>query len=61
MQEQALGLGHALLQARDNVSGVPFILILPDDVLELDEMNVWKMIDARKPAWRAGNRGGNGY
>ena len=40
-QKQALGLGHAILQARDLVGDEPFAVLLADDV-----------IDAPKPALR---------
>jgi len=36
-QKQALGLGHALLQAKDFVGDEPFAVILPDDIMEADE------------------------
>ncbi|HVA41428.1 MAG TPA: sugar phosphate nucleotidyltransferase, partial [Candidatus Binataceae bacterium] len=31
VQERPLGLGHAVLQARDAVGGEPFAVLLPDD------------------------------
>lgn len=36
-QKQALGLGHAVLQARDAVGDHPFAVVLPDDVILSDE------------------------
>jgi len=33
MQERPLGLGHAVLTAKDHVGDEPFLLILPDDVI----------------------------
>ena len=33
IQEQPLGLGHAVLTARDAVGNEPFVVILPDDVI----------------------------
>ena len=33
MQQQPLGLGHAVLTAKDQVGDEPFLLILPDDVI----------------------------
>ena len=33
IQEQALGLGHAVLTARDSVGDEPFVVILPDDIV----------------------------
>jgi UTP--glucose-1-phosphate uridylyltransferase len=40
-QKQALGLGHAILQAKDFVEGEPFAVMLADDI-----------VDARVPALR---------
>src|SRR5882724_4469233 len=36
-QKQALGLGHAVLQAKDAVGNEPFAVLLPDDVILADE------------------------
>jgi UTP--glucose-1-phosphate uridylyltransferase len=33
IQEQPLGLGHAVLTAEDAVGGEPFVVILPDDII----------------------------
>jgi UTP--glucose-1-phosphate uridylyltransferase len=33
LQEEALGLGHAVLMAKDAVGDEPFVVILPDDVI----------------------------
>ena len=33
IQEKPLGLGHAVLTARDAVEGEPFVVILPDDII----------------------------
>ena len=35
-QKQALGLGHALYQAKDFVGDEPFAVILPDDVMDAE-------------------------
>lgn len=35
-QKQALGLGHAILQAKDFVEGEPFAVILADDVIDAE-------------------------
>lgn len=35
-QKEALGLGHAVLQAKDLVGNEPFAVILPDDVLDCE-------------------------
>ncbi|MEO6259432.1 MAG: UTP--glucose-1-phosphate uridylyltransferase GalU [Thermoanaerobaculia bacterium] len=36
-QKEALGLGHAVLQARDAVGNEPFAVLLPDDVILSEE------------------------
>jgi UTP--glucose-1-phosphate uridylyltransferase len=36
-QKEALGLGHAVLQAKDAVGNEPFAVILPDDVILAEE------------------------
>jgi len=36
-QKEALGLGHAVLTAKDAVSSEPFAVMLPDDVILADE------------------------
>lgn len=36
-QKEALGLGHAVLQARDAVGNEPFAVLLPDDVILAEE------------------------
>lgn len=36
-QKEALGLGHAVLQAKDAVGADPFAVVLPDDVILADE------------------------
>jgi len=33
VQEEALGLGHAVLTARDAVGNEPFVVVLPDDII----------------------------
>ena len=33
-QKEALGLGHAILAARDNVGGEPFAVMLGDDIID---------------------------
>lgn len=33
-QEQPLGLGHAVLQAREAIAGEPFAVMLPDDIFD---------------------------
>ena len=34
IQEEPLGLGHAVLTARDAVGDEPFVVILPDDIID---------------------------
>ena len=34
IQEQPLGLGHAVLMAKDAVGNQPFVVILPDDIID---------------------------
>ncbi|MGA2848955.1 MAG: UTP--glucose-1-phosphate uridylyltransferase GalU [Terracidiphilus sp.] len=44
-QKQPLGLGHAVLCAKDLVGDEPFAVILPDDVIEADVPCLKQMID----------------
>lgn len=44
-QEELLGLGHAVLSARDAVGEDPFVLILPDDLFEQRELVLKKMVN----------------
>jgi UTP--glucose-1-phosphate uridylyltransferase len=43
-QKQALGLGHAVLQARDLVGGEPFAVLLGDDIVDADEPCIGQMM-----------------
>ena len=43
-QKQALGLGHAVLQARDLVGREPFAVMLGDDIVDADEPCIGQMI-----------------
>ena len=45
-QSQALGLGHAVLQAKDLVGDEPFAVLLPDDVMAGEVPCLKQMIDA---------------
>jgi UTP--glucose-1-phosphate uridylyltransferase len=45
-QKEALGLGHAVLMARDLVGEEPFAVILPDDVIEARVPCLKQMVDA---------------
>ncbi|MGI9034427.1 MAG: UTP--glucose-1-phosphate uridylyltransferase GalU [Pyrinomonadaceae bacterium] len=44
-QKQALGLGHALYQAKDFVGDEPFAVILPDDIMEAETPALRQLID----------------
>ena len=43
-QKEQLGLGHAVLTARNVVGDEPFILLLPDDIFEQGETTLKQMI-----------------
>lgn len=45
-QKEALGLGHAVLQAKDLVGDEPFAVILPDDVLDCEVPCIQQLIAA---------------
>jgi UTP--glucose-1-phosphate uridylyltransferase len=44
-QKQALGLGHAILQARDLVGNEPFAVLLADDVIDSQRPALQQMIE----------------
>ncbi len=44
-QGEPLGLGHAVLQARESVGDEPFAVILPDDVIDSDPPVVKQLIE----------------
>jgi UTP--glucose-1-phosphate uridylyltransferase len=44
-QKEALGLGHAVLQARDLVGDEPFAVVLPDDVIDSTVPSLKQMTD----------------
>ena len=44
-QKEPLGLGHAVLSARAVVGEEPFVLILPDDLLEQKELVLMRMLE----------------
>ena len=44
-QKEQLGLGHAVLMARDIVGEEPFAVILPDDIIDSDVPNLKRMIE----------------
>ncbi|MBN1567183.1 MAG: UTP--glucose-1-phosphate uridylyltransferase GalU [Acidobacteria bacterium] len=43
-QKEALGLGHAILVARDLVNSEPFAVLLGDDIIQADEPCIGQMI-----------------
>ncbi len=43
-QREALGLGHAILQARDFVEGEPFAVLLADDIVDAETPALKQMI-----------------
>lgn len=44
-QKQALGLGHAILQARDFVGNEPFAVLLADDVVDSETPALQQLVD----------------
>jgi UTP--glucose-1-phosphate uridylyltransferase len=44
-QKQALGLGHAILQAKDLVGNEPFAVLLADDIIDSERPALRQMID----------------
>ncbi len=44
-QEQPLGLGHAVLMGAPAVGGVPFAVLLPDDVIDADPPALRRMVE----------------
>jgi UTP--glucose-1-phosphate uridylyltransferase len=44
-QKEALGLGHAILMARDLVNNEPFAVLLGDDIVEADVPCIRQMMD----------------
>ena len=45
VQEEALGLGHAVLTARDAVGNEPFVVVLPDDIIDHAPGALSQMLD----------------
>ena len=43
-QQEALGLGHAILQARDFVADEPFAVMLPDDIVDAETPALKQML-----------------
>jgi UTP--glucose-1-phosphate uridylyltransferase len=48
-QEHPLGLGHAVLQAREAVGDEPFAAILPDDIFDSERPCLRQLLDAAEP------------
>ena len=44
-QAQPLGLGHAVLQARDAVGNEPFAVFLPDDIIDAEKPCLRQLLD----------------
>jgi len=44
-QKEALGLGHAILVAKDLVNSEPFAVLLGDDIIEADQPCIEQMMD----------------
>ncbi len=47
-QKEQLGLGHALLAARNMIGNEPFVLVLPDDLFEYGEQVLMRMMDIHR-------------
>jgi UTP--glucose-1-phosphate uridylyltransferase len=45
-QKQALGLGHAIYQAKDFVGNEPFAVLLADDVVDAEKSALQQLVDA---------------
>src|ERR1700726_2873844 len=45
-QDQPLGLGHAVLQAREAIGDEPFAVILPDDIFDSERPCLRQLLDA---------------
>ena len=48
IQDEPLGLGHAVLTAEDAVDGEPFVVILPDDIIAHTPGVVAQMLDVQQ-------------
>ncbi len=44
-QKEALGLGHAVLQARDSIGDEPFAVMLSDDIIDSDIPGLRQLLD----------------
>ena len=56
-QKEQLGLGHAVLMAKELVGHEPFAVILSDDVVVADRPCIGQLIEAYKPDACVGRRG----
>jgi UTP--glucose-1-phosphate uridylyltransferase len=45
-QKQALGLGHAIYQAKDFVGSEPFAVLLADDIVDAEKSALQQLVDA---------------
>jgi UTP--glucose-1-phosphate uridylyltransferase len=45
IQDQPLGLGHAVLQAREAIGDEPFAVILPDDIFDSEQPCLRQLLD----------------
>lgn len=52
-QDGALGLGHAVLQAKNHVGDQPFVVVLGDDIVDPDEPYLEKLIATYETTGRA--------
>ena len=59
-QPQPLGLGHAVLQAREAVGNEPFAVFLPDDIIDADKPCLRQLLDVAETARCAGGRAAQG-
>ena len=59
VQKQPLGLGHAVLTARDAVGEEPFAVILPDDIIEHTPGVLTQMLGMMAGDGDAGDRNGD--
>ena len=59
-QKEQLGLGHAVLMAKDLIGHEPFAVILPDDVVVADRPCIGQLIHAYHQTHALGHRGHGG-
>ena len=56
-QKEQLGLGHAILMAKDLIGHEPFAVILPDDIVVADRPCIGQLIHAYEQTHCVGRRG----